>query len=139
MPPLSRWFIKSSFVYLVATFVSGVLAVVDAAWDVIPGAVQVTPVYYHLFMLGWVSQLIFGVGNWMFPVYSREAPRRSERLGWAVYGLLNGGLALLVLAEVVRAFAAEQAGHWLQAVGALLLWLAGTAFVANTWGRIRGK
>lgn len=139
MPPLSRWFIKSSFVYLVATFVTGILAVADAAWDVIPGAAQVTPIYYHLFMLGWVSQLIFGVGNWMFPIYSREAPRRSERLGWAVYGLLNGGLMLLVLAELARALAAEQIGHWVQALAALLLWLAGMAFVANTWGRIRGK
>jgi hypothetical protein len=139
MPPLTRWFIKSSFVYLVGTFAAGVLAVVDAAWDVIPGPAQITPVYYHLFMLGWVSQLIFGVANWMFPTYSREAPRGSDRLGRAAYGSLNGGLVLLVLGEIMRAATAEQAANWLQALAALLLWLAGASFVANTWGRIRGK
>jgi hypothetical protein len=139
VPPLSRWLIKSSFFYLVATFVTGVLAALDAGWDLVPGAAQLTPLYYHLFMLGWVSQLIFGVGNWMFPVYSRESPRGSERLGWAVYGLLNGGLLLLVLSEAARSAGAEQPGNWLQALATLFLWLAGTAFVANIWGRIRGK
>jgi hypothetical protein len=138
MPPLSRWFIKSSLVYLVATFVTGVLAAGDLPLNILPGSGRLTIIYYHLFMLGWVSQLIFGVANWMFPVYSREAPRRSERLGWAAYGLLNGGLVLLVVGEWFRAAAATPAGPWIVTVASVLLWIAGVAFVANTWGRIKG-
>jgi hypothetical protein len=137
MPPLSRWFIRTSFLYLVATFVTGILVALDPSWDLIPGSGRLIPVYYHLFMLGWVSQLIFGVANWMFPVYTREAPRRNESLGWTIYGLLNAGLVLLLLGEAIRG-AAERAGSWMVALSALLLWLAGTAFVANTWGRIKG-
>jgi hypothetical protein len=137
MPPLSRWFIRTSFVYLVATFLTGLLAAVAPSWEALPAAGRLTPVYYHLFMLGWVSQLIFGVGNWMFPVYRREAPRRSERLGWAVYALLNSGLLLLLVGELLRG-SVEPAGSWLAALATLLLWLAGLAFVANTWGRIKG-
>jgi hypothetical protein len=137
MPPLSRWFIRTSFLYLVATLVTGILVVIDPSWDLIPSAGRLIPVYYHLFMLGWVSQLIFGVANWMFPVYSREAPRRNESLGWTVYGLLNSGLVFLLLGEAMRGVA-ERVGSWMVAVAALLLWLAGTAFVANTWGRIKG-
>lgn len=138
MPSLSRWFIKSSLIYLVATFVTGVFAVLDPSWQVIPGAGRLTVIYYHLFMLGWVSQLIFGVANWMFPVYSREAPRRNEQLGWASYGLLNGGLVLLLLGEGMWAASTGQAGPSLITVASLLLLLGALAFVVNTWGRIKG-
>lgn len=137
MPTLSRWFIKSSLVYLVATFVTGVLAAVDLPLEITPGSGRLAVVYYHLFMLGWVSQLIFGVANWMFPVYTREAPRRSESLGWISYGLLNGGLVLLLVGELLRA-AATSVGAWIVTVASALLWLAGVAFVVNTWGRIKG-
>lgn len=138
MPPLSRWFIKSSLIYLLGTFITGVLAVLDPPWQVIPGTGRLTIIYYHLFMLGWVSQLIFGVANWMFPVYSRDAPRRNEQLGWASYGLLNGGLVFLLLGEGVRAASTGPAGSWFVALASLLLLLAGLAFVVNTWGRIKG-
>lgn len=137
MPPLSRWFIRTSFIYLIATFLTGLLAVIAPSWAALPASGRLIPIYYHLFMLGWVSQLIFGVGNWMFPIYSRAAPRRSERLGWAIYILLNSGLALLLPGELLRG-TVEPAGSWLAALAALLLWLAALAFVVNTWGRIKG-
>lgn len=138
MPPLSRWFIKTSLIYLVATFLTGVLAAFDQPWPALPGPGRLTIIYYHLLMLGWVSQLIFGVANWMFPVYSRTAPRRSEQLGWGSYGALNGGLVLLLLGEAVRASTSGPAGLWLVVIASFLLWLAGLAFVINTWGRIKG-
>ena len=40
------------------------------------------PVYLHFLFIGWVSQLIMGVGYWMFPKYSKDKPRGSEKLGW---------------------------------------------------------
>ncbi|MDT8306549.1 MAG: hypothetical protein RRC07_11490 [Anaerolineae bacterium] len=138
MPPLSRWFIKTALLYLVATFVTGVLAVLDPPLQAIPGSGRLAIIYYHLFMLGWVSQLIFGVANWMFPVRSREAPRGNEQVGWASYGLLNGGLALLLIGEMLRAASSGPAALWLIVLAYLALLLAGLAFVLNTWGRIKG-
>jgi hypothetical protein len=40
-------------------------------------------VYVHLFVVGFVAQMIFGVAFWMFPRYSRDEPRGSERLALA--------------------------------------------------------
>ena len=57
------------------------------------------PVYFHLLMVGWVTQLIFGVAFWMFPRYSKEKPRGREGLAWAMYASLNAGLLLRGLAE----------------------------------------
>lgn len=50
-------------------------------------------------MVGWVTQMIFGVIYWMFPIITRAQPRGNERLGWAVYILLNVGLLLRVIYE----------------------------------------
>ena len=137
MPPLSRWYIRTSLLYLVATFLTAVAASASR-WlppSLLPG---VTDVYYHLFMLGWVSQLIFGVAYWIFPVYTREAPRRSERLAWAAYALLNLGLIMRVLGQL--AFPEPtQAGRGLLVVGALFIWLGSLLFVVNSWGRVKHR
>ena len=87
-------------------------------------------------MVGWVTQLIFGVGFWMFPKYSAERPRGSERLGWAGYWLLNSGLLLRVAAEPWQSVAPGPLPGVLLAVSAGLQWLAGLAFVVNTWPRL---
>jgi hypothetical protein len=90
-------------------------------------------------MVGWVSQLIFGVVFWMFPNYSAARPRGSERLGWAGYWLLNVGLLLRVAAEPWQRAAPGPLPGTLLAVSAGLQWLAGMAFVVNTWPRVKER
>jgi hypothetical protein len=89
--------------------------------------------------VGWVAQLIFGVVYWMFPRYSKEQPRGSETIARATYGLLNLGLILRAIAEPLHAL--EPAVHWgwLVALSAALQWLAGVAFVLNTWPRVKER
>jgi hypothetical protein len=89
------------------------------------GALQ--PVYFHLLMVGWISQLIFGVVFWMFPKYSAERPRGSEGLGWATYGLLNMGLLLRAVGEPLVAVQPNGGTGWLLAASAVLQLLAGYA------------
>lgn len=140
MPPLTRWYVRSSFLYLVATLVAGVWLAAQAVWpESVPGSSALSPVYFHLFMIGWVTQLIFGVANWMFPVYSREAPRRSEGLGVATYILLNAGLLLRIVGEVGVVESGTSGWRWLLGGAVLLLLLAGAGFVTNTWGRVSGR
>ena len=93
--------------------------------------------YIHLLVVGWLTQLIFGVAYWMFPRYSAERPRGSERLGWATFALLNLGLLLRVIAEPWHALAGQ--GAALLVGSALLQLLAGWIFVVNTWPRIRER
>ena len=60
MPPLTRWFIKTAFVYLVATLVIGLALAADRIWSVPSFISALSPIYFHLFMVGWVLQLISG-------------------------------------------------------------------------------
>jgi hypothetical protein len=97
------------------------------------------PVYFHLLLVGWVTQLIFGVVFWMFPKYSRERPRGREGLGWAIFGLLNAGLLLRAVAEPLTALYPGSSWGWGLGLSALAQWLAGLLFVGNTWGRVKER
>jgi heme/copper-type cytochrome/quinol oxidase subunit 1 len=137
MPTLTRWFVKSSLIYFVAALMAGVALAARPVFDLSPALAALSPVYFHLLMVGWITQLIFGIVYWMFPKYSREKPRGSERLAWATYVLLNIGLILRAIGEPMQAAQPEGAWGWLLAISAGLQWLAGVAFVANTWGRVK--
>lgn len=137
MPTLTRWFIKSSLVYFVAALVIAVLLALQAPLNLPSAMGSLMPVYFHLFMVGWITQFIFGVIYWMFPKFSKERPRGSERLAWATYVLINVGLILRVIGEPVNALQPQAGFGWLLALSAILQWLGGMAFVFNTWGRVK--
>lgn len=63
MPSLTRWFVKTSFIYPILALVTGLL-----------------PVYIHLFVLSWLTQLIFGMMYWMFPNIPTKNRVAAKRL-----------------------------------------------------------
>ncbi len=136
MPPLTRWFVRAALVYFVAALLLGILLqagppralpVLQVAW----------PTYVHILVVGWLTQLIFGVAYWLFPRYSAELPRGHERLGWASFVLLNAGLVLRVIGEPATALGHNAGG--LLVASAVAQFLAGMAFLANTWPRTRER
>lgn len=139
MPRLTRLYVKTALVYFVAAFLTGAV-VAWRAWlpASIPWAV-LTPLYYHLLMVGWVLHLIIGVAVWMFPRWSREQPRGPNWMGYGAYGALNVGLLLRVVAE--PAFVASGASVWAGGlvVSALTQWLGGILVVALLWPRVRER
>ena len=136
MPRLTRWFIRAAMVYLVGALALGILMVAPVAARV-PVIRAIWPTYLHLLVVGWLTQLIFGVAYWMFPRFSAEKPRGDERLGWAALVLLNGGLILRTVAEPWHSITGS--GGAALIVSATLQMLAGFAFVANTWPRVRER
>lgn len=139
MPSLTRWFIKIAMIYLVAALLVGA-ALAARSMGSLPAVIAALgPVYFHLFMVGWVTQLIFGVIYWMFPKYSKEKPHGSEGLWQATFWLLNGGLLLRIGAEPLQTLQPQASWGWLLALSALLQWLAGLAFVVNTWSRVKER
>jgi len=86
-----------------------------------------------------VMQLIMGVVYWMFPKYSKEQPRRSEKLGWTVFVLLNVGLIIRAIGEPLNTLRPDLHLGWVLAVSAVLQLLAGWAFVINTWSRVKER
>lgn len=139
MPLLTRTFLKASLLYFVAGLLTGLLVSADSAFDLDLPVSGLLPVYFHMLMVGWISQLILGIVFWMFPKYSREQPRGSEALGWATFWLLNVGLLLRVVSEPLLTQGSSILWGWVLVLSSLLQWLAGLTFVANTWGRIKEK
>jgi hypothetical protein len=139
VPPLTRWFIKSALVYLVVSLLIGV-ALAAQGTIALPAAVgALMPVYVHLFMVGWVTQIIFGVAYWMFPRVSTDGAHGSERLALVTYVTLNVGLIARAIGEPMLALHPAPAWTVLLIVSAVLQWLGALAFAATTWRRVKGR
>ena len=139
MPPLTRWFIKTSLVYFILALAVGLLLAVQGIWSLSLRLAGMFPVYIHLLVEGWLTLLIMGVVFWMFPKYTRDRPRGSEALGWATYILVNVGLIIRVISEPINTQQPAMLWGWLLVTAAVLQWSGGMAFVANTWSRVKEK
>ena len=139
MPILTRLFIKTALTYFVLALAVGLLLALRPLFPLPAWVSGLTPVYFHLFMVGWITELIIGVAYWMFPKFSRESPRGWDALAWTVYGLLNFGLLARIIAEPAQAVGSGPWTGWLLAASALAQWLAGLLFVVNTWPRVKVK
>ena len=97
MPVVVRWYLRTALVMFVLALLVGVIqnlgGILHSFTD------SLTPVYFHLLMVGWVTQFIVGVALWMLPRYSPEKPRGIETFSWATYILLNAGLLVRVFGE----------------------------------------
>jgi hypothetical protein len=137
MPVLIRWYLKAALLYLVAALGVGIVLAGQSIFN-LPGFVRsLMPVYLHLFMVGWITQLIFGVVLWMFPKYSPDQPRGNEKIAWLIFGLLNLGLILRAVVEPIFSVSSIPAWGWLLAVSAVLQWFAGLAFTYQAWHRVK--
>lgn len=130
MPTLTRWFLRLGLLYLLAGLVLGVAMAFRVEW------LGLRPVYLHLLLVGWITQLIFGVAHWMFPRASADQPRGNERLGWATLILLNLGL---LLRAVTEPFAPAAGGGLLLITSGVLQALAATLFVIHIWPRTAAR
>lgn len=138
MPRLARLFVKTALLYLALGLVIGVT--LAAPPDVLPPWLSASRMaWVHVLVVGWLTQLIFGVAFWFFPRHSRERPYGAEGLAWAAFWLLNAGLLARVVAEPLvltgggaAAGVALVASAAAQALGAVL-------FVVYLWPRVRTK
>ncbi|MBE2272255.1 MAG: hypothetical protein IAE80_28730 [Anaerolinea sp.] len=136
MPLLARAYIKAGLLHFAAALVLGVLVAAQPQFQLSPA---LRPVYLHLLIVGWITQLIIGVAYWMFPKRSKDQPRGSIRLGWIVFALLNLGLILRAVGEPLHALQPGSFSGALLAVSAVLQVTAGWLFIANTWGRVKER
>lgn len=137
MPVIVRWYLRTALVMFVLALVAGLAQNLSGVFSFFPSSL--TPVYFHLLMVGWVTQFILGVALWMLPKYSMEKPRGNESLSWAAYILLNAGLLVRVVSEPLLGAAPALLWGRLLVVSALLQWLGGVLFVINAWRRVKAK
>lgn len=139
MPTLSRVLLRLGFAHLVAALALAALEAAGRAGLGPPALATLRPVWIHLLVVGWATQIIFGVAHWMFPRASRERPRGREAPLAAACAGLNVGLVLRALAEPLAALRpAALWGDLLLAAG-LLQWAALVVLAAGLWPRVRGR
>lgn len=138
MPLLSRLFIKVAFAHLAAALGLGVAMAAARAGLLGGWVLALEPAWVHLLVVGWLTQLIFGVAFWLFPRHSREDPFGATGLAWSAFWLLNGGLFARVIAEPAVAM---DAGGWaaLLVASSLAQALGALAYVLYIWPRVRLK
>lgn len=136
MPPLTRWYIRSAMLCLMLGLALGAAQLVPGA----PAVVTVAgPAYIHLLVVGWITQMIFGVAYWMFPKYAVNQPRGNDTVAVATFALLNIGLLLRVVVEPLHAVRPSPVLGAALAIAAVAQAAAGLGFVLNTWPRVKEK
>jgi glutaredoxin len=124
LEPTSAWAIAAAALYLVLA--GGALVVAD-------GIVGVPPwrgLAIHAFGLGFVTLLIFGLGEHMLPRFMGN-PIRLGALAWSQQGLAHAGTILLGAGLYTdhRAIAL---------IGGVLAWMAFALFAARLWPVLAG-
>jgi hypothetical protein len=102
MPRQSRLFVKAGLLYLVLTFaLGGALLLFEAGGRSVPNVIRIE--HTHLGEVGWLVNLVIGIALWMLPLNRERFPdtrgRYPAALTYACFILLNGGLALRLIAE----------------------------------------
>lgn len=136
MPKVTRWMIKAGLIYLAAGVI---LAGMN---DILEGSIGLSllAVYWHMIVMGWITQVIMGVSVWMFPGRRRGRNKEESRLPWLVFGLLNSGLIVRFACEPFLPVAGGS--KWIEAgliVSALLQTGAIAVYLTEMWPRVKQK
>lgn len=136
MPRITRLFIKSGMIY----FLAGILlALIAELPDVSTGALLL-PVYWHMIVIGWITQVIMGVSIWMFPRKKRGKRKEETFAANAAFWCLNIGLVLRFLAEPFLPFYFNESWIVLVIVLSSFLQIAAIGFyTAVIWPRVRPR
>jgi len=139
MPYLIRLTIRAAMLYLIAGMIAGALYWLNILQPIWPPLAALNPIYIHLIVVGWLTQLIYGVIYWMFPIISRENMRGDERLAWAALITLNAGLILRAIFEPWRALSPNDLNSSGLLLSSVLQVIAAYLVVVVCWPRVREK
>lgn len=134
MPLISRTFIKAGMVFFVLSLVAALIMEIDIA--ALPA---IMPLFWHMLMVGWITQIIFGVSIWMFPGRNRDEGFKAQKWGWLTFLFLNTGLILRVISEPLVSISASELWKVLIVLSAILQLLAGLTYLIEMWPRIMSK
>lgn len=136
MPRLSRWFVRTAFVYLLVGFsIGGLILSAKAGMADARVWVWLLP-HADLLVVGWLIQLAMGVAYWILPRI-RDAGRGRVRLAWAAYILLNSGLGFGAGLALLDYWL--PAGGWMSRTfipGLLVQAVALCLYVVYAWPRV---
>jgi heme/copper-type cytochrome/quinol oxidase subunit 1 len=131
MPLITRLFLKTGLVYFLGSLIMGILLQFPSL-----GIPNLVPLFWHMLMLGWITQIIFGISVWMFPGRLKEESFKNQRWSWLAYALLNTGLILRIISEPVIVTSGSSIWEILITVSAVTQFLAVVCYVIEIWPRV---
>jgi len=134
MPFVSRTFVKAGMIYFVLSLIAGVLLEIDAV-----SLPALMPLFWHMLMVGWITQIIMGVSIWMFPGRNREEGFANQKWSWLTLILLNLGLVLRLVAEPAVGYSEAHIWSVLLVASAVLQVAGGLTYFIEMWPRIMSK
>jgi len=136
MPPITRWFIKAGIFW----FITGIILAFLAELPVHSAGALLLPVYWHMLVIGWITQVIIGVSIWMFPRKKRDRLKEQSKITVASFLLLNSGLVLRFLSEpFIPMFQGDSLITLSVIVSSLLQILGILLYIAEIWPRLQPK
>jgi hypothetical protein len=136
MPPITRWFIKTGIFW----FIIGMILAFLAELPILSTGALLLPVYWHMLVVGWITQIIIGVSIWMFPRKKRDRMKEQSKITVASFVLLNAGLVIRFLSEP---FIPLLHGDFLisvSVIGSSLLQVLGILlYIIEIWPRLQPK
>ncbi len=140
MPTIARAFIKSGLIFMIASLLVAVAIAAPDEWNLPRWINALGMTHFHLFAVGWITQIIFGVALWFFPSWSRDKPRGPEWLSWSCFATLNIGLLLRAASETAFAMGHTGTGwSWVMSASACLQLGAAIFFAVAIWPRVKGR
>lgn len=128
MARISVWFVRTALLHFALGATAGAwrLAAMGGGLPSVPFALR--SLHVEGMLLGWVCQLALGVALWILPFSDRVS--RDRRL-WAAWGLMNGGILLVVGATWAEGALLPVLGRGMEIASVLLI-------VRVLWPRVRG-
>ena len=137
MPFLTRVTIRLAMAYLVLGLAGWLVYLIDLTWELSGNWSALQPISIHFITIGWLTQLIFAVMFWMFPIVNRLTPRGDPWIAWFGCIALNFGLVVRAVFEFGLTQGMPQDAGWGLVGAGLLQWAGATAWIIVSWGRVR--
>lgn len=134
MPFISRLFIKTGMIFFALSLVTGLLLELGVGM-----VAQFRFIFWHMVMLGWITQIIIGVSLWMFPGRRKSETIRDNLNAYITYFGLNFGLLMRLIAEPQSVFYPSDVFSVMILMSALLQALAVIFYVREMWPRLGDK
>jgi cbb3-type cytochrome oxidase subunit 1 len=137
MTRLTRLYIKTSLVFLVAGLLVGAyIIVMEFVLGVFPSRLLITA-HVHLLLVGFMLMMVMGVATWMFPRPASDDRRYHPALAVAAYWLVTLATVVRASAEIGAAFFSAPGLRPVIAIGGLGQIVAAAMFALNIWPRVR--
>lgn len=127
MARISIWFVRTALVHFALGATAGAWRLGATGGGLPPMPFALRPLHVEGMLLGWVCQLAFGVALWILPFSDQIS--RDRRL-WAAWGMLNGGVLLVIAGGGGEIPSFQILGRGMEIVSVLLI-------VRVLWPRVR--